>query len=98
MPKNGFIMRFFGCAQLPVGVVGAESCCQLRQKTQMRVLREERSTRCVCFLHGLGSVDAQQIQSVAQGGLQSEDQAQALVGQLGILGVVHVHHVVVAVV
>ena len=22
MPKNGFIMRFFGCAQLPVGVVG----------------------------------------------------------------------------
>lgn len=22
MPKNGFIMRFFGCVQLPVGVVG----------------------------------------------------------------------------
>ena len=22
MPKNGFVMRFFGCAQLPVGVVG----------------------------------------------------------------------------
>ena len=29
MPKNGFIMRFFGCAQLPVGVVGAERSIQL---------------------------------------------------------------------
>ena len=29
MPKNGFIMRFFGGAQLPVGVVGAERSIQL---------------------------------------------------------------------
>ena len=29
MPKNGFIMRFFGCVQLPVGVVGAERSIQL---------------------------------------------------------------------
>ena len=29
MPKNGFVMRFFGCAQLPVGVVGAERSIQL---------------------------------------------------------------------
>ena len=29
MPKNGFIMRFFGCVQLPVGVVGAERSYQL---------------------------------------------------------------------
>ena len=29
MPKNGFVMRFFGCVQLPVGVVGAERSRQL---------------------------------------------------------------------
>ena len=29
MPKNGFVMRFFGGAQLPVGVVGAERSIQL---------------------------------------------------------------------
>ena len=29
MPKNGFVMRFFGYAQLPVGVVGAERSRQL---------------------------------------------------------------------
>ena len=29
MPKNGLFMRFFGCAQLPVGVVGAERSIQL---------------------------------------------------------------------
>ena len=29
MPKNGFVMRFFGYVQLPVGVVGAERSIQL---------------------------------------------------------------------
>ncbi len=29
MPKNGFVMRFFGGPQLPVGVVGAERSIQL---------------------------------------------------------------------
>ena len=29
MPKNGFVMRFFGCAQLPVGVVGGQCSIQL---------------------------------------------------------------------
>ena len=29
MLKNGFVMRFFGCCQLPVGVVGAERSIQL---------------------------------------------------------------------
>ena len=29
MLKNGFVMRFFGCFQLPVGVVGAERSIQL---------------------------------------------------------------------
>lgn len=29
MPENGFVMRFFGCVQLPVGVVGAERSIQL---------------------------------------------------------------------
>ena len=29
MPKNGSVMRFFGGAQLPVGVVGAERSRQL---------------------------------------------------------------------
>ena len=29
MPKNGFVMRFFGGTQLPVGVVGAERSIQL---------------------------------------------------------------------
>jgi hypothetical protein len=29
MPKNGFVMRFFGCARWSVGVVGAERSIQL---------------------------------------------------------------------
>ena len=29
MPKNGLFMRFFGCVQLPVGVVGAERSIRL---------------------------------------------------------------------
>ena len=29
VPKNGLVMRFFGCFQLPVGVVGAERSIQL---------------------------------------------------------------------
>ncbi len=29
MLKNDFVMRFFGCFQLPVGVVGAERSIQL---------------------------------------------------------------------
>ena len=29
MPKNGFVMRFFGCARWGVGVVGAERSIQL---------------------------------------------------------------------
>ena len=29
MPKNGFVMRFFGCARRGVGVVGAERSIQL---------------------------------------------------------------------
>ena len=29
MPKNGFVMRFFGCAQRSVGVVGAERSIHL---------------------------------------------------------------------
>ena len=29
MSKNGFVMRFFGCCQLPVAVVGAERSIQL---------------------------------------------------------------------
>ena len=39
MPKNGFVMRFFGGAQLPVGVVGVQRSIQLSyDRTCMRGL------------------------------------------------------------
>ena len=40
MPKNGFIMRFFGCVQLPVGVVGAERSIQLSYDRTYMTLRQ----------------------------------------------------------
>ena len=44
MPKNGFIMRFFGCVQLPVGVVGAERSIQLSYgRTSMKTVRRRVS-------------------------------------------------------
>ena len=58
MPKNGFVMRFFGCVQLPVGVVGAERSCQLSyqrlfeldQKLDERQ-RKEIITGCLLLCH-----------------------------------------------
>ena len=44
MPKNGLFMRFFGCAQLPVGVVGAERSIHL---SYGRRSAESRSARTV---------------------------------------------------
>ena len=44
MPKNGFVMRFFGGAQLPVGVVGAERSIQLSYgRTSMKTVRRRIS-------------------------------------------------------
>ena len=44
MPKNGFIMRFFGYVQLPVGVVGAERSIQLSyNRTFMKIVAGTRS-------------------------------------------------------
>ena len=42
MLKNGFVMRFFGCAQRGVGVVGAERSIQAELQTHMY---ENRSCR-----------------------------------------------------
>ena len=58
MPKNGFVMRFFGCAKLPVGVVGAERSRQLScqrlfgpdQKFDERQ-RKEIITGCLLLCH-----------------------------------------------
>ena len=38
MPKNGLIMRFFGCVQLPVGVVGAERSIQAELQTHIHIV------------------------------------------------------------
>ena len=66
MPKNGFVMRFFGCAQLPVGVVGAERSCQLSyqrlfepdQKFDERQ-RKEIITGCLLLRHAAWRVRVQ---------------------------------------
>ena len=42
MPKNGFVMRFLGCAQLPVGVVGAERSIQLSYDRTYFLVKEEQ--------------------------------------------------------
>ena len=45
MPENGFVMRFFGCVQLPVGVVGAERSIRLSYgRTSMKTVRRRVST------------------------------------------------------
>ena len=44
MPKNGFVMRFFGCARWGVGVVGAERSIQLSYgRTSMKTVRRRIS-------------------------------------------------------
>ena len=47
MPKNGLFMRFFGCVQLPVGVVGAERSIHLsygRRSAESRPARTVSGT------------------------------------------------------
>lgn len=41
MPKNGFVMRFFGCAQLPVGVVGVQRSIQLSYDRTFSLIRSD---------------------------------------------------------
>ena len=49
MPKNGFVMRFFGCAQLPVGVVGAERSIHLSYGRKYRCLFRRARGRGISF-------------------------------------------------
>ena len=47
MPKNGLVMRIFGCCQLPVGVVGAERSIHLsygRRSAESRPARTVSGT------------------------------------------------------
>lgn len=49
MPENGFVMRFFGCVQLPVGVVGAERSIHLSYGRKYRCLFRRARGRGISF-------------------------------------------------
>ena len=42
MPKNGFVMRFFGCARRGVGVVGVQRSIQLSYDRTFCLIRSDR--------------------------------------------------------
>ena len=41
MPKNGFVMRFFGCARWGVGVVGVQRSIQLSYDRTFSLIRSD---------------------------------------------------------